>query len=251
MDRAVNGIIYFSLGGNLKSSDLPPEKLEAFVKVFESMKEVLILWKFETIDLRERHGNNIIVGPWMPQQEILKHKNLKAFITSGGLLSSMEALYYGKPIIGIPLFNDQKFNMARAVSQGYGLTLDYDTLSEDSLRSAINSIFNDTNYHENAEKLSAIFKDNPISPIDKAIYYIEHVIRTNGAAHLQTTATKLSLFQLHLVDQITLALALITSITLIVIFTLSKGMKFLKKKFQKRDESSTVKSPKRNKFKTN
>lgn len=247
MDKAVNGIIYFSLGGYLKSSDLPEEKLEIFLKVFAQMKNVLVLWKFESVALKERHGHNIIIGPWMPQQEILQHKNLKAFITHGGLLSTMEALYYGKPIIGIPFFNEQRSNVARAVKQGYGVEIEYDSLSEDSLKTAIDNVFNDTSYQSNAEKLSAIFRDNPIEPVDKAVYYIEHVIRTGGASHLKTAATKLSLIELHLIDQI----AFIFFLIFITIFTLSKAFKKLRSKFQKRSKLNTIKSSKRNKFKSN
>jgi glucuronosyltransferase len=232
MDKAVNGIIYLSLGGDIKSSDLPMEKLEAFIKVFGSMLDVLVLWKFETIALKDRHSGNIIIGPWMPQQEILQHKNLKVFITQGGLLSSMEALNYGKPMLGIPFYNDHKLNMARAESQGYGLTIDYDTLNEDSLRAAIETIFNDPSYQASAEKLSAVFKDNPIAPIDKAAHYVEHVIRSNGAAHLKTAATKLSLLQIHLIDQIVLALVLIIAATLIATVALSSAVQWTKSKFQ-------------------
>ena len=247
MDKAEHGIIYFSLGATMKSSDLPPEKLEIFLKIFASMENVLVLWKFESVVLKDRHPKNAIIGPWLPQQEILQHKNLKAFITHGGLLSTMEALYYGKPIIGIPFFNDEKLNVARAESQGYGLTLDYDLLSEASLKEAVDTMFNNSSYRENAEKLSVIFKDNPIKPLDKAVYYVEHVIRNNGAAHLKTAATKLSFIQIHLIDQIILALTII----LIFLFALSSGVKWVKSKFQKRGELQPVKSSKKIKFKSN
>lgn len=251
MNKAVNGIIYFSMGGNIKSSDLPMEIIDAFVKVFASMKDVLVLWKFESVALKDKHSGNVIIGPWMPQQEILKHKNLKVFITHGGLLSSMEAIYYGKPIIGIPIFNDQRFNMARAVKQNYGIKLDYDKISENSVRNAIETVFNDTSYQENAEKLSALFKDNPIKPIDKAAYYVEHVLRTN-ATHLKSIATKLTFWQIHLIDQVIFVILLIASVISITIFALSRTMKFMKTKFQKRNKSRTTKSSTtRNKFKSN
>lgn len=252
MDRAVNGIIYFSLGGDLKSADLPMEKLEVFLKIFAELQErVLVLWKYESVALKERHGNNVIIGPWLPQQDILNHKNLRAFITHGGLLSTMEALYYGKPLIGMPFFNDQKLNMARAASQGYGVTLDYDSLDEESLRNAIEAVFNDTSYRERAEELSVLFKDNPMMPIDKAVYYVEHVIRANGPSHLKTAATKLSFWQIHLIDQVAFILALITATTLIAIGLLSNAMKWIKMKFQKRGKLHHIKGSKRNKFKSN
>lgn len=247
MDKAVHGIIYLSFGSDIKSSDLSNEKLEIFLKAFATMENVLVLWKFESVALKERHGHNIIIGPWMPQQEILQHKNLKVFITHGGHLSVMEALFYGKPIIGISFFNEQQVNVARASSQGYGLEVDFDSLSEVSLKDAIDAMFNDTSYQTNAQKLSAVFRDNPIKPIDKAVYYVEHLIRTGGAAHLKTYATKLSLVQLHLIDQIVLICLMI----LIGIFALSKAMKWIKSKFQKRGKLHTIKGWKRNKFKSN
>lgn len=258
-DRATSGIIYFSLGNNFRSADLPNATLNAFVNVFSSMRDVLVMWKFETIDLKERHAYNIVIGPSMPQQEILSHKNLRAFITHGGLLSLMEAVHYGKPVIGIPIFNDQKFNMAQASSQGYGITLDYDNITEDALRTAINALFNDTSYRENAERMSARFKDSPIKALDKAVWYVEHAIKSNGAHHLQTAATKLSFLQLHLIDQIFFA----STFILLIIVALSRCMKFVKGKFQKRSKkisssrthtsknAAAVVAAKRNKFKSN
>lgn len=241
LDRAIAGIIYFSLGGNFRSADLPESTLDAFVNVFSSMRDVLVLWKFETVDLKERHAHNIVIGPSMPQQEILSHKHLRAFITHGGLLSLMEAVHYGKPVIGIPIFNDQKFNMAQAESQGYGITLDYDNITESSLRKAIDAIFNDTSYHENAQRMSARFKDSPIKAIDKAIWYVNHVITSDGAQHLQTSATKLSFIQIHLID--------ITLLTLVLIGCMIIVLLLIKRKvLQKRDG---VRKIRRNKIKSN
>ena len=147
----------------------------------------------------------------------------------------------------MPFFNDHKSNLARIVAQGYGLEINYDLLSEDSLKTAIDTIFNDTSYQSNAEKLSAVFKDNPIKPVDKAVFYIEHVLRTGGAAHLKTAATKLSLIKLHLIDQI----AFICLMILITILALSKVFQKLRSKFQKQNKLHTIKGSKRNKLKPN
>jgi glucuronosyltransferase len=253
MNRARLGIIYVSLGGNFRSSDLPKDKLDMFINVFAALNalDIVVLWKFETIELKERHAHNVVIGPWMPQQEILKHKNLRAFITHGGLLSLMEAVHYGKPVIGLPLLADQRRNMARATTQGYGIALDYDNVSEAALRTAIDEAFNDTSYAASAARMSERFKDSPIRAIDRAAWFVEHVMATDGAQHLRTAATELSLWQLHLLDQL-LVVALIAGAA---ITALSSCVKFARGKFQKRTKS-TIKGRAasvraNNKFKSN
>lgn len=68
-------------------------------------------------------------------------------------------------------------------------------------------------YKENAIKLSKIFHDQPIKPLDKAIYWIEYVIRHNGAHHLKTAGNKLNWFQFLSIDVI---LVLIITIFLFI-----------------------------------
>lgn len=52
-----------------------------------------------------------------------------AFITDGNLLRIFEAVYYKKPIVGVPLIEDQKSNIARAVQDGYGVELPFAEMS--------------------------------------------------------------------------------------------------------------------------
>jgi glucuronosyltransferase len=59
------------------------------------------------------------------------------FITHGGLLSSHEAVNRGVPIVGIPIFSEQKHNIARAVSFGYGVKLDFTNISTESVSWAL------------------------------------------------------------------------------------------------------------------
>jgi glucuronosyltransferase len=54
------------------------------------------------------------VRSWLPQQDILAHKNVKVFVTHGGLFSLLEGLHYGTKMVGLPLATDQFANMGRA-----------------------------------------------------------------------------------------------------------------------------------------
>lgn len=67
---------------------------------------------------------------------------MKAFISHGGLLSTTESVYHGVPIVGIPIFGDQKMNIAKAVKQGYALSLPFQEITEESLGNAINEVIN-------------------------------------------------------------------------------------------------------------
>lgn len=61
-------------------------------------------------------------------------------IIHGGLASTIEAVYFGKPLIGIPFFGDQYRNIRSVVERGGGVQLDMDRLSESSISAAVKEI---------------------------------------------------------------------------------------------------------------
>lgn len=69
LDDAENGAIYFSLGTNLKSSDLNKEEIRKILEVFGGLKQ-RVLWKFEALGSVEV-PNNVLVTDWLPQVDIL------------------------------------------------------------------------------------------------------------------------------------------------------------------------------------
>ncbi|KAJ8938225.1 hypothetical protein NQ314_011554 [Rhamnusium bicolor] len=69
LDNATEGVIYFSMGSNIKSKDLPLEKRNAILKAFSNLKEK-VLWKWED-DVLPDQSPNVRLGKWLPQQDIL------------------------------------------------------------------------------------------------------------------------------------------------------------------------------------
>lgn len=49
-------------------------------------------------------------------------------------------------------------------------------------------------------KLSALHHDQPINPLDLAVYWTEYVMRHKGAEHLRSAAHNLNWFQYHSLD---------------------------------------------------
>lgn len=118
LDEAHDGAIYFSLGTNLRSSDMPPEQLKVFLNVFAALKQ-RVLWKWED-DNMANLPKNVLVQKWMPQSDILAHKNVKVFITHGGLLSTQEGVFRAVPMLGIPIYCDQvQHNLAKHLNYSF------------------------------------------------------------------------------------------------------------------------------------
>lgn len=198
IDEAEHGVVYFSLGGNLNPSAMPVEKQEAIIKALSKLKE-RVLWKWDDENAKVDQ-KKFLVKKWFPQDDILAHPNIRLFITHGGLLGGTEAIYYGKPLVTIPIFGDQKLNAARSVDSGYGVRVDYNNLTESSLSWGLHEVLNNKKYTEKVKELSLRFRDKPMHPVDLAKYYAEFVIRHKGAAFMQSSSTYLNFIELNNLD---------------------------------------------------
>lgn len=107
IDSSKKGSILFSLGSNVKSELMSPEKKKAFIDAFKKFSDYNFIWKYES-DLDLELPKNVMIQPWLRQNDILAHPKMRAFISHCGLLSSQEAAWYGVPVIGIPFFTDQQ-----------------------------------------------------------------------------------------------------------------------------------------------
>ncbi|XP_059051955.1 UDP-glucosyltransferase 2-like, partial [Achroia grisella] len=222
LDNSKSGLIYFSMGSNLKSKDLPDEIKRGLLKVFGELKQT-VLWKFEEVvsDLPE----NVHIVQWAPQHGILAHPNCILFITHGGHLSTTETVHFGKPVIGIPVFADQFVNIERAVNKGFAIRVSLSYTMADDLKVAIKDVLNDNKYKERAKELSAIYHDRPTSPDKELVHWVQHVVRTGGAPHLRSPAFLVPVYQKYYLD----LLALILAIIILLVISLKRILKSKKK----------------------
>ncbi|XP_068619917.1 UDP-glucosyltransferase 2-like [Battus philenor] len=197
MDTAKHGVIYFSMGSNLKSKQMPSEIKKGLLDIFGKLKQTVI-WKFEE-DLPNR-PNNVHIVQWAQQHSILAHPNCVLFITHGGYLSLTETIHFGVPIIGIPVFGDQFSNMVRAVEKGYAKKVDLSYSMVEDLKVAIYDILNDSRYKKRAKELSLVYHDRPVPPGKELVHWVEHVIRTGGAIHLRSPALDVAWYKKMYLD---------------------------------------------------
>ncbi|CAB3377022.1 Hypothetical predicted protein [Cloeon dipterum] len=198
MDGAKDGVIYFSMGSYIKGSEFPEEKVAALLDAFSELPQ-RVIFKWETEEMPNK-PNNVKIGKWLPQQAVLAHPNMKLFITHGGLLSTQEAAYHGVPLVGIPFFGDQQLNVAKSSRMGLAVGLDYNTLKKQTIINAIKTVINEPSFYKNAQVLKKRMRDQPESPLDRAVFWTEYVLRHSGAPHLRTAATDMSWWQVHLID---------------------------------------------------
>lgn len=84
---------------------MPRDKLNAFIKSFGMLKQK-VLWKYEDESITDLPPN-VKISKWLPQSDILAHKNIVLFITHGGVFGKQEGLYHGVPMLMIPFYGDQ------------------------------------------------------------------------------------------------------------------------------------------------
>ncbi|XP_032306981.1 UDP-glycosyltransferase UGT4-like [Drosophila ananassae] len=200
LDEAKEGAIYFSLGSNVQSKDMPPEMLQLFLQVFGSLRQ-RVLWKFEDESV-SKLPENVMVRKWLPQADILAHRNIKVFITHGGLFGTQEGVHYAVPLLGFPIYSDQHLNMNKAVWGGYAISLHFQSITEEILRHSLDQLLHNATYKENIQRVSNIFRDRPMEARKTAIYWIEYVIRHRGAPHMRSAGLDLNWFQFYLLDVI-------------------------------------------------
>jgi len=84
---------------------------------------------------------NVDVRPWFPQPAVLRHA--RAFVSHAGMGSTMEALYYGVPLVCVPQMLEQGVNAARVAELGLGVRLDPGGLTPEDLRAAVDAVTTD------------------------------------------------------------------------------------------------------------
>lgn len=192
-----------------------------------------ILWKFEDDSLPDI-PSNIMIRKWLPQNDILAHKNVVLFISHGGLFGTSESLYHGVPLLLVPIFGDQFRNAYRVKRSGYGNYIYYNDISEESFTKGIIDMISNEGYMIKAKETSAIFKDNLVHPMQESMFWIEHVAKFKGAKHLKSHAVNMSWFS-YLIFDVLFVSAIIALIGLFLLYWIVSFL-FTRKATEKKDK---------------
>ncbi|CAL1572942.1 unnamed protein product [Knipowitschia caucasica] len=205
-----HGVIIMTLGTLVKA--LPMEITDEIARVFAKLPQKVI-WRH----LGERPsslGNNTLIVDWMPQKDLLGHPQTKVFVAHGGTNGIQEAIYHGVPILGIPLFFDQFDNLLRVQARGAGSILRLSELTGQSFEQRLRELLLQPHYRDNMQRLSRLHRDQPLSPMEQALFWVEYVMRHRGAAHLRTQAYSMPWYSYYCLDVLLLLMTVVMATVL-------------------------------------
>ncbi|CAH1264489.1 UGT2B4 [Branchiostoma lanceolatum] len=174
-----------------------------------------VIWTFQG-QRPKNTGENTLLMKWIPQNDLLAHPKTRLFITHCGINAVYEAMFHGVPMVRVPAFAEQHGNSDNLETLGTGVTLDIFTMTSDDLHEAIMEVANNKTYKSAAVRLAQLQRDQPQSPMDRAVWWIEHVIRHGGLPHLKSAARHLSLMQYHLLDVAALLCGVVVAVGLVL-----------------------------------
>jgi MGT family glycosyltransferase len=148
-------LLYLSLG-SLGSADV--DLLQRLVDIFAATPYRLIVSKGPQHELLQL-ADNMAGEEFLPQTKVLPQVEL--VITHGGNNTVTESLYFGKPMVVLPLFWDQYDNAQRVDELGFGHRLAPYTCTADELTGAIDALLADRALAARLEAVSARVRSEP------------------------------------------------------------------------------------------
>jgi zeaxanthin glucosyltransferase len=156
-------IIYASLGSQAlrhgKTCDVFFDKIINVMKE-EDLQDIHLLLSVDPLYDQSKlatASDNVKILQWAPQIDILQVAAVA--IIHGGLGSVKECIYYGVPMIVLPLGFDQNDNAKRVAYHKMGYTDDIETMPEDVFKSYILKALSDAEIKTGIQRMQKIFQD--------------------------------------------------------------------------------------------
>jgi UDP:flavonoid glycosyltransferase YjiC (YdhE family) len=200
INRRKKGAVLMSLGTNIRSDMMTKETLENIIETFKQLPQYNFIWKFESDNLPVKLPANVLITKWLPQNDILAHPNVTGFISHVGLLSLHETLWWGKPIVAIPFIADQHRNTYKAISSGFGVKIDFQKLNVEIFKKSILEVFENPKYRNKVQLISQKFRDQKETPLERAIWWCEYMLRNSNVDHLRLPNVTLGILGPLLID---------------------------------------------------
>ncbi|XP_059481740.1 UDP-glucuronosyltransferase 2C1-like [Neocloeon triangulifer] len=205
------GVILFSMGATFDASIAPPELLQKMLTAFSRLRQRVIMKISGALPKKLAIPVNVRIERWLPQQDVLGHPKTRVFFTHCGLHGAMETIWHGVPAVTLPVYGDQADVSNLLVERGVAVRV-YKESSAEQILAALKMVLENPSFSRRAAELQRLMRDQVSSPLDRAIWFVEHVARTKGAEHLKLASRTLSSVQTHNVDVVVAAVLLLAAL---------------------------------------
>ncbi|CAL4077199.1 unnamed protein product, partial [Meganyctiphanes norvegica] len=220
------GTIFFSMGSIFNNKAVPESAIMAFMSAFGRLKQKVLCVFSSPLSWVPP---NVKVVNWVPQQDVLAHNQTVLFLTHCGMHSIIESVYHSVPMVGMPIFIDQGDNMQRMVERNIAASIKK-MATADEIYDTIMQVLSNEKYKKSVETYSKVLRHHSTPPLDRAVWLLEHIMVTKGAAHLKIPANDLNTLQYFSVDVI----LFIFMVTLCLAYVLYRMLRRISSRF--RDE---------------
>ncbi|XP_072166488.1 UDP-glucuronosyltransferase 2B33-like [Diadema setosum] len=198
-----HGVVIFSLGSyftfGTDMASLKSDIVQVFADAFAQLDQKVIWHMTDSGALNRTMPPNVKILTWIPQNDLLGHNKTRVFMFHGGNNGLNELVYHGVPTVVIPLMGDHYATAERVKTRGIGVSLDKMKLTTDSILSALREVLHNDKYAKSAKCVSAISRDRPMPPRERAAFWVEHVMN-HGGDHLRSSYKDLTLVESSLLD---------------------------------------------------
>ncbi|GMT15782.1 hypothetical protein PFISCL1PPCAC_7079, partial [Pristionchus fissidentatus] len=205
--------ILLSFGSVAKSVYMANDIKESILKTIARFPDITFIWKYEQPEddfgkAATRSHSNLHLTSWMPQNDLLADQRITVFITHGGMGSTQETAYRGKPGIFIPLFGDQPRNAGMMQFNGFGKVLDkFDLVNPDKFEAVIKEVINNDSYRKNAERVSSMLAKKPFTSKELLVKTVEFAAEYGPSRALRPQSFDMGYVAYHNLDIAVLLIA--------------------------------------------
>ncbi|TEA28547.1 hypothetical protein DBR06_SOUSAS2010185 [Sousa chinensis] len=118
-------------------------------------------------------------------EETFEHPHVHLFVTHGGINSVTETIQHGLPMVEIPLFGDQPENLLRVDAKNFGVSIQLKQIKAETLALNMKQVIEDKRQKSAMVDSSIMKRSHPLTPSQRLVGWINHILQTGGAAHLK------------------------------------------------------------------
>lgn len=117
--------------------------------------------------------------------------------------------------------------MFRSVDAGVSEHISFQTFTTAELKAKLLKILTDPNYSRRMKLRSQRLRDQPEKPIDRAVWWVEYLLRNPDASFLRVPTTELGFFRANSLDLYGIVFLILLALFIVVIYLMRLGVQNL------------------------